>query len=120
MLKSRMVLSLLLVLALSTAPVVQVVAGAAASDGAGLHAGQAALPAAVDPAASHGEHENTCAQHDSCNGTCCASCAQSFTGVPSPLLLRDAVKPVSPQFVRRLSFSSPIFLRERPPRTVSL
>lgn len=120
MLKSRKILSLLLALMLSTAPVVQVLAGAAASDGAGMHAGHAAQPDAVDPAVGHGEHENTCAQHDSCNGTCCASCAQSFTGVPAPLLLGDTVKPVLSPFVHRLSFSSPIFLRERPPRIVSL
>jgi len=118
----RIALSLILTLTLAGAPVVQALAMAAASapGSAGMHAGHAAQPDDSGPALSHNQNKNSCAQHDSCNGTCCASCAQCVTGVPPLPFLTDVLRPVLTPSVHRLMFSSLISLRERPPRAVSL
>ncbi len=118
----RIALSLILTLALAGAPVVQALAMAAASapGSAGMHAGHTAQPDAAAAAPNHNQHKNSCAQHDSCNGTCCANCAQCFTGVPPLPFLIDVIRPVLTPSVHRLSFSSLISLRERPPRLFSL
>ena len=118
----RIALSLILTLALAGAPVVQALAMAASSapHSAGMHAGHAAQLDDSVAAPSHNQHDNSCAQHDSCNGTCCANCAQCFTGVSLFQLPTDVIRPVLTPSVHRLSFSSLISLRERPPRLFSL
>lgn len=118
----RIALSLILTLALAGAPVVQALAmtGATAPDSAGMHAGHATPSDDSATALNHDQHKNSCVQHDSCNGTCCANCAQCFTGAPPLLFLTDVLRPVLTPSVHRLSFSSLISLRERPPRVFSL
>ena len=118
----RIALSLILPRALAGAPVVQALAMAASSapDAAGMHAGHATQLDDSAPALSHNQHDNSCTQHDSCNGTCCANCAQCFTGVPPLLFFTDVIRPVLTPLVHRLLFSSLISLRERPPRLFSL
>ena len=118
----RIALCLILTLTLSGAPVVQALAMATAAtpDATGMHASHVAQLDDSVAVASHNQHENSCAQHDSCDGTCCANCAQCFTGVPPLLFLTDVIRPVLTSSVQRLSFSSLISLRERPPRLFSL
>lgn len=118
----RIALSLILTLALAGAPVVQALAmaTAAAPDSAGMHAGHATQLDDSAAASSHNQNNNSCAQHDSCNGSCCANCAQCFTGVSLLPLHTDVIRPVLTPSVHRLSFSSLISLRERPPRLFSL
>jgi hypothetical protein len=118
----RIALSLILTLALAGAPVVQALAMATASapGSAGMHVGHVAQLDDSAPALSHNQHDNSCPQHDSCNGTCCANCAQCFTGVMMFQLHTDVIRPVLTPSVHRLSFSSLISLRERPPRLFSL
>jgi hypothetical protein len=118
----RIVLSLILTLALAGAPVVQALAMTSATtpDSAGMHAGHATQLDDSAAALSHSQNKNSCAQHDSCNGTCCANCAQCFTGVSPPPFLADIIRPVLTPSVHRLSFSSLISPRERPPRVFSL
>ena len=118
----RIALSLILTLALAGAPVVQALAMAAASapDAAGMHAGHAAQLDDSAPALSDNQNKNSCEQHDSCNGACCANCAQCFTGATLLQLYTDVIRPVLTPSVHRLLFSSLISLRERPPRVFSL
>ncbi len=118
----RIALSLILTLTLAGAPVVQALAmtTAATPDAAGMHAGHAAQLDHSAAVASHNQHDNSCAQHDFCDGTCCANCAQCFTGAPPFPFLTEVVRPVLTPSVQQLSFSSLISLRERPPRTFSL
>jgi len=113
---------MILTLALAGAPVVQALAmaTAAAPDSAGMHAGHATQLDDSAAASSHNQNNNSCAQHDSCNGSCCANCAQCFTGVSLLPLHTDVIRPVLTPSVHRLSFSSLISLRERPPRAFSL
>jgi hypothetical protein len=117
----RIALSLILTLALAGAPVVQALAMAASSapGSAGMHAGHAAQHAAA-PVLKHGQHNKPCAQHDSCNGSCCANCAQSFTGVPPIQFHTDVIRPVLTPSVHHLAVSFLISLRERPPRAFFL
>jgi hypothetical protein len=118
----RIALSLILTLTLAGTPVVQALAMATASapDSVGMHAGHAAQLDDSAAALNHNQHNNCCTQHDSCNGTCCANCAQCSTGVPPLSFLSDVIRPVLTPSVHRLSFSSLISLRERPPRVFSL
>jgi hypothetical protein len=117
----RIALSLTLTLALAGAPVVQALAMTAAAmpGSTGMHAGHAAQLDDSASAINHDQNKNSCAQHDACNGACCANCAQCFTGAP-PLLHTDVIRPVLTPSVHRLLFSSLISLRERPPRLFSL
>ena len=114
----RIVLSLILTLTLAGAPVVQALAMAASSapGSVGMHAGHTAQLDDAAAALDHNQHNNSCAQHDSCNGTCCANCAQCFTGVTPLPFLTDVIRPVLTPSVHRLSFSFLLSLRERPPR----
>ena len=118
----RIALSLTLTLALAGAPVVQALAmaTASASDAVGMHAGHAAQQDDAASTSSHNQNKNSCAQHDSCNGACCANCAQCFTGAPPFPFLTDVIRPVLTPSVHRLLLSSLISLRERPPRLFSL
>jgi len=118
----RIVLSLILTLTLAGAPVAQALAmaGAAAPASTGMHVGHDAQLDDSAAASSHNQHDNSCAQHDFCDGTCCANCAQCFTGVSLLPLSTDVIRPVLTPSVHRLSFSSLISLRERPPRVFSL
>lgn len=117
----RIMLALFLALALAGAPVVQALAMAAASTpgSAGMHASHATQQNDVASVSEPNQH-NTCEQHDSCNGACCASCAQCFTAVPSLQLYTDVIRPVLTPSVLRLLFSSLIPLRDRPPRLLSV
>jgi hypothetical protein len=119
----RIALSLLLTLTFSGAPVVQALAmtaSSSASHSAGLHAGHADHQKDADSTTHrHKQHNNSCMQHDSCNGSCCTNCAQCFIGVSLSLLHTDVIRPVLTPSVNRLSFSSPIALRDRPPRAFS-
>jgi len=119
--RPRIALSLILTLALACAPVMQALAMAAVSapDSASMHAGHA-VQQDLAAATSHDQNNNSCAQHDSCNGSCCANCAQCFTGVSLLLLHTDVIRPVLTPSVHRLLFSALISLRERPPRAFSL
>jgi len=118
----RIALSLILTLALAGAPVVQALAMAAAAvpDAAGMHANHAAQYDDATAALDHDQHKNSCPQHDTCSGTCCANCAQCFTGATLFQLYTDVIRPVLTPSVHSLSFSSLISLRERPPRAFSL
>jgi len=118
----RIALSLILTLVLAGAPVVQALAmaAAAAPDAAAMHVGHAAQLDDSGPALNHDQHKNSCPQHNSCNGTCCANCAQCFTGATLFQLYTDVIRPVLTPSVHRLLFSSLISLRERPPRAFSL
>lgn len=118
----RIALSLLLTLVLTGAPVAQALAMAASSTphSAGLHAGHVDQQKDAASAHSHKQHNNSCTQHDSCNGSCCANCAQCFVGMSLLPLHADVIRPVLTPSVHRLSFSSPIALRDRPPRAFSL
>jgi len=117
----RIALSLILTLTLAGAPVVQALAMATASapDAAGMHASHANPHDDATVVLDHNQHDNSCAQHDSCNGACCANCAQCFTGASLFQLYTDVIRPVLTPSVHRLSFSSLISLRERPPRLLS-
>jgi hypothetical protein len=118
----RIALSLILTLALAGAPVVQALAMAAASapDAVGMHASHADQQDDASAVLDHSQHDNSCAQHDTCNGACCANCAQCFTGASLFQLYTDVFRPVLTPSVHSLSFSSLISLRERPPRVFSL
>jgi len=118
----RIALCLILTLTLSGAPVVQALAMATAAtpDATGMHASHVAQLDDSAAVASHNQHDNSCAQHDFCDGTCCANCAQCFMGVSLLPLSTDVIRPVLTPSVHRLSFSSLISLRERPPRVFSL
>lgn len=123
----RIVLSLVLTVALSAAPVVQALAMAATSapHASGLHASHADkndYQIDHNAASAHGhlQHKNACAKHDSCNDSCCVSCAHCFTGMSLLPLPSDVIRPVLTPSVYRLSFSAPIALRDRPPRVLSL
>lgn len=114
---ARFILSLLLALSLSMAPVLHGLANAALSSPdvtASEHAGH------TD--AAHQQHKKTggiCATHDVCNGQCCMGCTHSFTGV-SLLLSENYTRSVLTPAVQYLVTSSPSFARERPPRLFSL
>ena len=115
---SRFLLSLLLGMALAGAPVLHAVGKSVThtpDNSAGAHAGHAG--------SSHPEENpsaGTCAQHDTCNGQCCTSCAHSFTGAAIFQIGDDHSRSVMTPAVQHLVFSSPVFLRERPPRLLSL
>ena len=117
----RFGLSLILTLALAAVPVVQALTMAAspAPDSAGMHAGHVVQHNDVAPALKH-DQSNSCAQHNFCDGSCCANCAQCFTGAPPLQFHTDIIRPVLTPSVHRLSFSSLISPRERPPRIFSL
>lgn len=110
----RIALSLILTLALAAAPVMPALASASALDSAGMHVGHATQ----FDAAAHDQHKS-CAQHDSCNGTCCVNCAHSFSGVVSIQLQSEVIRPVLTPSVQHLSFSCLFSLRDRPPRLLS-
>ena len=117
----RFALSFVLTLALAGAPVVQVLAMAASSapDSTGMHAGHGAQQHDAAPVFTNESHSNACAQHDLCDGSCCANCAQCFTGALSLLFYTDVVRPVLTPSVYRLAISTQVSLRERPPRPFS-
>lgn len=114
----RFMLSLMLAFALTGAPVLHGLAKAALpapEAAASEHAGHAD--------ASHLQHDksgSSCSQHDSCNGQCCNSCTHSFTGGSLLQIDDDHTRTVMTPAVQHLVFSSPLFLRERPPRISSL
>ena len=64
--------------------------------------------------------KSVCAQHDFCNGLCCASCAQSFSIIAYLPALEDARLSVLMPIVPRLISTIFTTLRERPPRTTCL
>lgn len=119
MFAARFIFSLILGLALVGAPVLHAVGKSIAptpDTASGAHAGH------TDSAAQH-EHDpsaGSCAQHDACNGQCCTSCAHSFTGAAFFQMGDDHSRSVMTPAVQHLVFSSPVFLRERPPRILSL
>jgi len=118
----RFALSFVLTLALAGTPVVQALAMAAASapDSAGMHAGHGAPQHDAAPVLKDGSHGSACAQHDLCDGSCCANCAQCFTGALPLLFYTDVLHPALMPSVHRLTFRTLVSLRERPPRIFSL
>lgn len=112
-------LSLLLSLTLVLAPVVPAFAFVShAADTHAVHAfhdsDQASAEVHADP------KESPCAQHDSCNGQCCASCAQCSGAV---LLAPSVHLPSHPVQTPVLNQLHPFFLAtspDRPPRRFSL
>ena len=115
---ARFILSLLLALALSAAPVLQGLANAA------LFVPDAAVSEhAGHTDGMHQQHDksgSSCATHDVCNGQCCTGCTHSFTGVSFPLVSDNHIRSVMTPAVQQLVASSPSFARERPPRLFSL
>lgn len=118
MFAARFLFSLILGLALAGAPVLQAL-------------GKSAMPAPEAAASEHAGHTGSahhqhdasagsCAQHVACDGQCCTSCAHSFTSPAILLLGDDRSRAVMTPAVQHLVFSSPVFLRERPPRMLSL
>lgn len=71
-------------------------------------------------AAQHTPGKSVCAQHDFCNGLCCAGCAQSFSLIAYLPAGEDVRLPVLMPVVPRLISTTFTALRERPPRTTSL
>ena len=118
----RFALSFVLTLALAGTPVVQALAMAASSapGSTGMHAGHGASQHDAAPVLKNESHGSACAQHDLCDGSCCANCAQCFTGTPSSLLYTDILRPVLTPSVHRLALHTLVALRERPPRIPSL
>jgi hypothetical protein len=113
----RIMLSLILTLTLSGAPVTQALA-AAAPDVTTQHAGHVSHPATdSDSAAGHDHHKNACAQHDSCESSCCKHCNKCSSGLSSSAVQTDVLQSVLTPSVDTLSFSSQSSPRERPPRT---
>ena len=118
----RFALSFVLTLALAGTPVVQALAMAASSapGSAGMHAGHGAQQHDAALVLKNGSRGNACAQHDLCDGSCCANCAQCFTGAPPLLFYTDVLHPTLTPSVHRLAFRILVALRERPPRIPSL
>ena len=118
----RFALSFVLTLALAGTPVVQALAMAAAPapGSTGMHAGHGAPRHDAAPVLKNESHGSACAQHDLCDGSCCANCAQCFTGVPSPLFYTDVLRPALTPSTYSLAFRTLVALRERPPRMPSL
>ena len=117
----RFALPFVLTLALAGAPVVQALAMAASSapDSVGAHAGHGS-PQHHDAALlKHDSHNNACAQHDLCDGSCCATCAQCVTGVSLLLFHADVFHPVLTPSEYRLAFRTLVAQHERPPRLLS-
>ena len=106
-----------LVLTLVVAPVLPTFAMAIKAGAShAAHVSRDDAPAKLDPAAPK---QTPCTQHDSCNGQCCAFCAQCFSTV-SPVSLdqahaHPARTPVLAALHPRLLITSP----ERPPRFLS-
>ena len=119
---ARFALSFVLTLSLAGAPVAQALAMAVASapDSISAHAGHES--AQHDEAAhlQHDSHNEACAQHDLCDGSCCAACAQCVNGVTLFLFYTDVFHPVLTPSIYRLAFRTLVALRERPPRSFSL
>jgi len=74
---SRWVISLAVTVALLGAPVLPAMASAPADTAA--HAMHAGHDNAGKMASTDGQPAAGCAQHDQCDGKCCATCAQCFT-----------------------------------------
>lgn len=110
---------MLLAVALVGAPVLPSLAMALkASDNHVLHASHEGHHGnASDSAATK---QTPCTQHDSCNGQCCAFCAQCFSAVSLMFLDQTHSHPVQISFLTalhpRLLATSP----DRPPRLLSL
>ena len=74
----------------------------------------------------HGDHadtqtvpdENPCAQHDACQGQCCATCAQCFTVMASCMQIVPPLHSVRTPVVPRLHASEILAQLNRPPRVV--
>jgi hypothetical protein len=113
------VISMLLVVALAWAPALPSLAMAIkASDSHALHASHEG---------NHGNSSDTaatkqtpCTQHDSCNGQCCAFCAQCFSAVSLMLSDQTHSQPVQ---ISNLTALHPRLLAtspDRPPRFLFL
>ncbi len=74
---SRWLISLAVAVALLGAPVLPAMALAPAD--AAAHAMHAGHGNAGEMASTDGQPATGCAQHDQCDGKCCATCAQCFT-----------------------------------------
>jgi hypothetical protein len=85
-----------------------------------MHAGHATPPDDTASTPKHGQYNKSCTQHDFCDGTCCANCAQCFTGTLPFLFDTKILRPALTPSVQHLSFSTLPPPRERPPRTFSL
>jgi hypothetical protein len=118
---ARFALSLLAALALAGAPVAQTLAVAARSvpDSAAAQGGHAVEHLSAAAVLDHGQHHNACAQHGHCDGKYCTQCVHGLVGLSFPLVSIDFSRPVLTPSAQRLSFSSLISLRERPPRHLS-
>lgn len=117
----RLALAFVLTLTLAGAPVMQTLAMAASSvpDAAGAHASHGSPPPGAAAWLMHDSHNNACAQHDLCDGACCAACAQCVTGVFPLLLNTDVFHPVLTPSEYRLALRTLAAQHERPPRLLS-
>jgi len=118
---TRYALSFLLSLALAGAPVVQTLAMdmSATPDMAAMQGVAAVAHHAGTAALESGQTHQSCAQHDICDGQCCAHCAQCLVGLLQFPVRTDISRTVLTPFVYSLAFYSPTSPRERPPRILS-
>ncbi len=110
-------LSLLLSLVLILAPVLPSFAFVAQSGDApaahAFHNGQGEM-------SNHASHEQTsCAQHDFCNGQCCASCAQCSGAVFLGQTVEIPLHPIQTPVLNELHSFFLITSPDRPPRSIS-
>lgn len=117
--KSRPMASLFLTVLLVFTPLLR---GYAAMPPHSDHASQAASQHSNHhgSVAQHTPGKSVCAQHNFCNGLCCASCAQSFSIIVFLPAAEDARLPVLTPIEPHLVSTPFATLRERPPRTLSL
>lgn len=102
-------LSLLLSLAVALAPVLPALAS---------------VSKAADPHAAHAAHmekgtsakQAPCAQHDGCNGQCCAACAQCFTAAISVAPVSKPSLPIQVPTKQHLHSYLMIAAHNRPPQ----
>jgi hypothetical protein len=123
---SRFIVALLLTLTLTGAPVLRGIAMAAPQgpEASGPHAahctqGEHAADHASVP--GHGDSKHGGDAHQSCDGVCCTACVSGATAAMFPtmaaaVLARSIRNPAESSLT---SFSL-VFLRERPPRVLSL
>lgn len=131
----RIPLTLALIITLAGAPALRAVAMTASfapdahahhsmhsADSAAKQAAGGEMSSAPAPVAlkSADQPLSSCAQHDFCNGQCCASCAQCFTAVslrlPGGEAQHAVLTPVAPQ----LLFNNFVSQLKRPPRLLSV
>ncbi len=112
------VLTFLLALIVAGAPVLPAFAFAPeVGDGNALHASHGGT---ADMSKHAAPKQTSCAQHDSCQGQCCASCAHCFNAMflPHPAFFRS--HPAQTPILTALHPRDLVALPDRPPRFLFL